>query len=132
MKCVQPKSGATFLAIAALIGGLFTGINTLRRASAAEPAPAPPPAPGAAPFAAKLKNGVSVELLGMVRGMVVSESWLPDGTPLDQPAIAKARFERSKVIHAPEEHPRPGIGVVFRLNLKMRDGFLATCGSEQW
>jgi hypothetical protein len=125
MTSVRLKLAALLIAVP-LAGGLCIRLGPRGRATAAEPAPA------ATPLKAGLKNGVSVEFLGMVQGMVVRDRWLPDGTPDEHPLFAKARFERSKVIHAPEEHPRPGVGVVVRFNLKLPDGSLATSASEQW
>lgn len=100
MKGPQAKLVGAALLAATLLGGVRFASDTASRASAAPPAAAP--AKAAPAFTAELENGVSVELLGLIRGKMVKTWWLPDGTPDDHPILAKARFDRTKVIHAPE------------------------------
>ena len=114
-----------------LVGGVCLADEAARSAAVAA-APAQPAPAAEARFTGKLKNGVSVELLGLVQGRVVRERWRADGTPDPHAMFEKARFDRAKVVHAPEEHLRPGVGVVVRFNLKLRDGSLASSDSEKW
>jgi hypothetical protein len=116
-----------------LAGGIGIGAATLRRAGAASAPPPPPPAaPAKAQFTGTLKSGVSVELLGVIKGKAIDDWWLPDGTPDYEPVLRKVRFERTRNIAPPGEERRDHVGVVVRFNLKLRDGSLATSTSEPW
>ena len=123
------------LVTATILGGIGIGAATMRRVSAAAPQPpaeeAPAP-PAKAQFTGTLKSGVSVELLGVIKGKAIDDWWLPDGTPDYEPVLRKVRFERTKNIAPPGEERRDHVGVVVRFNLKLRDGSLASSTSEPW
>jgi RNA polymerase sigma factor (sigma-70 family) len=132
MKWTAIKPAIVGSLAAVLVVGIGLGTWTAGRTQAGAPAgpaaraPATAPAPAAAPakgIVAALNNGVSVELLGLVRGWVVEAAWLPDGTPDPRPVIAKGRYERTIKVGAPEDHPsKQAVGVVVRFRLKTNDG----------
>src|SRR3954451_22837299 len=72
-------------------------------------------------FKITLRNGVSVELLGVVKGHVIKEWWLPDGTPDAHPLLAAVRFEPATQVLSAQAADGDGgqsnLGLVFRLHM---------------
>jgi hypothetical protein len=104
------------------------------------------------PYTGTLKDGVSVEVLGVVQGHVIQTWWLPDGTPDIHPILAKSRWERSRHVGEAVELDQDdtiqrrlfetsgnaakakytGVGLVVRFGLKTRDGSEASEMTDRW
>ena len=103
-------------------------------------------------YTGTLKDGVSVEVMGLVQGHVIQTWWLPDGTPDQHPILAKSRWERDRNVGEAVEMDQndaieragmeksgraaeakyKGVGLVVRFGLQTRDGTEASELTDRW
>jgi len=145
MKVAMLKNAAVALAVLVAFEGVVI----------AERGEEPTTEPGAGlvkSYTGTLKDGVSVEVLGVVQGHVIQTWWSPDGAPNEHPILAEARWERSRdvaeavamdqndaiqkrVLESSGNTAKAkyiGVGLVVKFGLKTRDGSEASETTDRW